>query len=490
MVGLVGYLIVVVAIGHWGSKLVSSGEDFFLGGDQLPGWALALSERSSGMSGWLLLGVPGLAWSVGLSAVWVLVGTTGGAIFQWIVYARPFMEGRKETGAITPIGLLAEKIPGDSSAVRALPALVTFVFYMGYVGAQFLAGGNIFQNAFGIDPVVGIVVVGVVVTAYSLAGGFPSVVWTDVMQALLMLFTLVVLPGYLLVSVFLDPSTSLVGGLAASGGSRATWFGGRTDAAALVFLGASLSWFFLYLGGYPHLDARFMAVRNDADRRSAILVATVWGILTSSGAVLLGLLARVINGAPAAVQADREMVLPFMVLEHLPGLLGGVLLAGALAAMMSTASSQIVVASSAVAQDVYNEILTKGEEFSEASQLRVSRAATFAVGVIGLAIALLTSDLVYTLVSYSGTGLFSAFGPAFTLVFFWRRDLSVAGLVAAFVAGPGATILWVGLGLDAVITVRLIAPPIGFAAAIGASLLWPDREPTDRPSAVGTPGQD
>lgn len=103
--------------------------------------------------------MPGLAWSVGLSAVWVLVGTTGGAIFQWIVYARPFMERRKETGVITPIGLLAEKLPGDSPIVRALLALVTFVFYIGYVGAQFLAGGNIFQNAFGIDPVIGILLI-------------------------------------------------------------------------------------------------------------------------------------------------------------------------------------------------------------------------------------------------------------------------------------------------------------------------------------------
>lgn len=111
----------VVVIGHWGSKLVSSGEDFFLEGEQLPGWALALSERSSGMSGWLLLGVPGLAWSVGLSAVWVLVGTTGGAIFQWVVYARPFMEGRKETGAITPIGLLAENSPATRRSSSPVP---------------------------------------------------------------------------------------------------------------------------------------------------------------------------------------------------------------------------------------------------------------------------------------------------------------------------------------------------------------------------------
>lgn len=476
IIGLVGYLLVVVLVGRWGSKIIESEEDFFLGGEKLPGWALALSERSSGMSGWLLLGVPGLAWATGVSAVWVLVGTTFGAIFQWVVYARPFMEGRKETGAVTPIGLLAEKIPSDSPVVRVLPAIVTFVFYMGYVGSQFLAGGKILQKVFGIDSLVGLLIVAGLVIAYSLAGGFPAVVWTDVMQALLMIFTLIVLPGYLLVNVFLDPTVSLMGGLAASGGNRAALFGGRTGAAALIFVGASLSWFFLYLGGYPHLNARMMAVRNDGDRRSAIIVASVWGVATSTGAVLLGLLTRVINGAPQAIQADREMVLPYMVLNHLPGLLGGVLLAGALAAMMSTADSQIVVASSSAAQDIYNKVLTKNRQYSEKARLRISRIATLAVGLIGLFISIMTSNLVYTLVTYSGTGLFSAFGPAFTLLFFWEDNFSKAGLVAAFIAGPAATILWITLGLESIITVRLIAPPIGFIFAIGASLLWPREE--------------
>lgn len=478
LLGLVGYLILVVVIGRWASRIIESEMDFFLGGEKLPGWALALSERSSGMSGWLLLGVPGLAWATGISSVWVLVGVTFGAVFQWVVYARPFMEGRKETGAVTPIGLLAEKLPSDAPVIRILPAIVTFVFYMAYVGAQFLAGGKILEKVFGIDPTIGLFLVAVLVIAYSLAGGFPAVVWTDAMQALLMVLTLVVLPGYLLVNVFLDPNLSLMGGLAASGGGRASLFGGRVGAAALVFVGASLSWLFQYLGGYPHLNARMMAIRDDTDRRSAILVASVWGILTSTGALLLGLLARVLNGAPQAIQADREMVLPFMILNHTPGLLGGILLAGALAAMMSTADSQIVVASSAAAQDIYNEVLTRNREFSEKVQLRISRLTTLAVGGLGLFIAVVTSNLVYTLITYAGTGLFSAFGPAFTLLFFWDDNLSKAGLVAAFIAGPLATILWVSLGLTSIITVRLIAPPIGFLATFGASLLWPRGAPS------------
>ncbi|WP_248910850.1 sodium/proline symporter [Halocatena marina] len=484
-IGSVGYLVLVALVGLWGTKKVESEDDFFLGGDQLPGWALALSERSSGMSGWLLLGIPGLAWSAGLSTVWILVGTAGGAIVQWIIYARPFREGRKETGAVTPIGLLVEKLPSDAPALRLLPALVTFVFYMGYIGSQFLAGGKIFE-VFGIDPVMGIIIVAVLIIAYSFAGGFIASVWTDVLQAFLMIFTLIVLPGILFVGAVADPSFSVIGGLEATGSGRASWFGGKTGTAVLVLLGANLSWLFAYFGGYPHLSVRMMALRNENDQQTAVIVATVWGVLTAVGAVLLGLMARVLHGAPQAMQADREMVLPYMVLEHTPGILGGVMLAGVLAAMMSTVDSQLIVASSAASQDVYNNVLMKGRAFSEKARMRVSRAATLLIGLVGLTIALFGEDLVYTLVSYSATGLFSAFGPAFTLLFFWKDNLSKAGVIAAFFVGPAITILWIAFGMTSVVTVRLIAPPIGFAAAIVASLIWPHDKVADRSTDVST----
>ncbi|WP_339105857.1 sodium/proline symporter [Haloterrigena salinisoli] len=485
-IGLVGYLLIVAAIGYWGSRRVDSEEDFYLGGDQLPGWALALSERSSAMSGWLLLGMPGLAWSVGLSAVWVLAGSAIGAIVQWIFYSRPFMEGRKETGAVTPTGLLAEKFPGDTPVLRLLPALITFVFYMGYVGSQFLAGGKILQQVFGIAPRTGLVIIAGLIIAYSLAGGFLAVVWTDALQALLMVFTLVILPITLFAQVAADPSFSLMGRLAASGGNRASWFGGTSGAAVLVLLGANLSWFFTYLGGYPHLAARMMALRDEKDRRLGVVIASFWTVLAASGAVLIGLLARALYGAPQALQADREMVLPFMILNNMPALLGGVLLAGALAAMMSTADSQLVVASSAAAQDVYNKVIAKEREFSEKVRLRISRIATLFVGAAGLAIALTAEDLVYMLVSYSGTGLFSAFGPAFTLLFFWRDNVSKAGIICALIVGPAATIAWISLGMTSIVTVRLVAPPLGFAAGIIGSLVWPPDGPTERPVSAST----
>ena len=484
-IGLVGYLLALVVIGYWGSTKVESEGDFFLGGDKLPGFALGLSERSSDMSGWLLLGMPGLAWAAGLSSVWVLVGATGGAIFQWLVYSRPFMEGRKETGAVTPVGLIVEKLPDDSPILRILPAIITFVFFMGYVGSQFLAGSKILEGVFGLNATLGLLVVAVLIIGYSLAGGFLAVVWTDVLQALLMVFTLVFLPGILLFQVLQDPSLSIMGALEASGGGRSSWLGGKTGAAALLLLGTNLSWFIADLGGYPHLVVRMMAVSDEDSRRVSLIVATVWGILTSIGTVLLGLLARTLHGAPEVIAADREMVLPYMVLNHTPGLVGGILLAGALAAMMSTADSQLVVASSAAAHDIYTKVISRGSKFSEKMGLRISRAGTLLVGLVGLIFAYSVTDLVYTLVSYSATGLMSSFAPAFTLLFFWGDNFSPAGLIAAFLVGPIVTVAWITMGLTDIVTVRLIAPPAGFAAAILASLIWPRK--TDGSQGQETP---
>lgn len=484
LLGLFGFLIVVVGIGYWASKKVKSNDDFYLVGDQLPGWALGLSERCSDMSGWLLIGVPGIAWQSGLSSVWILVGAAGGAIFQWIVYSKPFMEGRKETGALTPVGLIAEKLPGDNPLIRLLPGLVTFVFYMGYIGSQFLAGGKVLNQTFGLGTTTGLIIIATIIIIYSFVGGFMSVVWTDALQALLMVFTLAVLPGMLMVKVWLNPSLSVMESLRAAGGGQASWMGGKTGTAALILIGANFSWFFANLGGYPHLVSRMMAINDESNRKQGMIVATSWSILTSIGAILLGLLARTLHGTPQALVADREMTLPFMVLEHTHPILGGVLLAGALAAMMSTADSQLVVAVSAIAQDIYNKVIKKSVDFPEKTRLKITRFATLIIGGIGLMFALTATDLVYTLVSFSATGLFSAFGPAMTLTLFWGKKVSKAGIIAAFIAGPLVTILWVTLGLESIVTVRLVAPPIGFVSAFLASFIWPRTESIEKERPV------
>lgn len=473
MLGLGIFLVAVIIIGYLSSKKVKTSDDFYLGGDKIPGWGLALSERCSDMSGWLLIGVPGIAYEVGLSSVWIIIGAAGGAIFQWCVYSKKFMLGRKETGALTPVGLIAEKIGTNSKWIRLLPGVITFVFYMGYIGAQFLAGGKVLNQTFGVDTLVGLIIIAVIIIVYSFVGGFVSVVWTDVLQALLMVFTLTILPLMLFIKVMMDPSLSLMNSIQSVGNGYNSWLGGKTGIAAMVLLGGNLSWFFANLGGYPHLNVRFMAVNSEKDRKQGLITATVWTILTSVGAIMIGLLARTIHGTPAALIADREMTLPFMVLEHTPPLLGGILLAGALAAMMSTADSQLLVAASAAAEDLYTKVFKKTDDIDEQSLLKITRIATVVIGALGLLFALSAKDFVYTIVSFAATGLFSAFGPAITLTFFWSKKISKEGIIAAFICGPLTTVLWVTLGLTSVVTVRLVAPPVGFIAAIVASYIWP-----------------
>jgi len=476
IVALIGYMFAVLGIGYWSAKKVKSEADYYIGGNKLPGFALALSERSTDMSGWLLIGMPGLAWAVGLSAVWVLVGTAGGAIFQWVVYSRWFMVERSKTGAITPNDYLAKKFPGGADTIRILGSLTVFLFFVAYVGSQFKAGGKVLYQSFGIEPVFGIFIVAVVVIGYSMAGGFVTVVWTDVLQALLMIFTLVVLPGILFIKVMFDPSLSIMQSLSAAGGGRDLWFGGKEGAASLFLLGANISWFFGYMGGEPHIFVRMMALSDEKQRRAGIVTAIIWGTLTATGAFLLGLLALTLHGQLQLFVADREMILPFMILEHTPAFLAGILLAGSIAALMSTADSQLVVASSAVAEDFYQKVLRKKKTFSEKIKLRISRFTTFGIGILGIILVFSVDQYVYTIVSWGWAGLSGSFAPIMTLTFLWKK-FSKAGVIASFIGGIGSTIFWVAMGYDeSIITVRLISFPVGFVCAVLASLIWPEEK--------------
>lgn len=476
LIALVGYLAIVLGIGYWSSRKVENEEDYFIGGYKVPGFALALSERSTDMSGWLLIGMPGLAWAAGLSAIWILLGTAGGAVFQWVLYSRKFMKEKRRTGAVTPNDYIANKFPGGAKAIRSIGAIIVFIFYIAYVGSQFQAGGKVLDQTFGINPQTGVLIVAAIVIVYALAGGFITVVWTDTLQALLMVVTLVVLPLILIGQVMSDPNLSIMGGLAASGGGRASWLGGKSGAAAGLMLGANLSWFFGYMGGEPHIFVRMMALKNESQRRKGIITAIVWGTLTSIGAFMLGLLARVIHGAPEEIVADREMVLPFMVLEHTPGFVGGVLLAGAIAAMMSTADSQLVMASSAVAEDLYNKVINEGKEFSEKMRLRISRVATLLIGIFGFILVNVAEGYVYEIVGWGWAGLAGAFGPVMTLTFVWDR-FNKAGVIASLIVGPVFTIAWIVSGLASeIVTARLLSFPVGFIAAVIATLIWSEAD--------------
>jgi len=472
LVALVLYLTIILGIGFLASIKIKTHKDYYIGGKKLPGWALALSERSTDMSAWLIISVPALAYTMGVSALWIPVGCYIGSIIQWVFYSKKLREEREKYDAVTAVDYLAKKHPDGATGIRILGAIVCFMFFIFYVAAQFAGGGKILGETFGVSMVWGIVITAIIIIVYCIAGGFLSVVWTDVIQALLMVVTLVVVPAVGLVTAHLQ-GLSLVSALASAGPGMLSWTGGVKGAAAGLLIGTHLSWIFGYLGGEPHFFIRQMAVRSEKERKTAVIIAIVWGALTTVGAWLVGAVALTLFGQ--GVVLDPEQILPYTLLHLTPPFVAGILLAGAIAGMMSTADSQLVVASSAVSEDLYHNVIHKGGEISEKKLIWISRIITLTVGILAFVFAFTQTRVVYMLVSYGWAGLAGAFAPSITLSLWWKR-FSKAGVYAAFIVGIITTIAWIVSGLDTILTVRIASFVIPFPAAVIASLLFPKEE--------------
>ncbi len=462
------YLIVTLGLGLWKARSTGTQADFVLGGRRLPGWMLALSERATGESAWLLLGFSGLVFAQGLSAIWVGVGCATGILVAWIGLARRFRQEAAEHEALTLPEYLAARFATQGTSIRLLSTLIIVFFFVFYVGAQFAGAGKVVHATFGLNPRTGQLLSAAVILVYASVGGFVSVVAVDVLQSVLMILTLVVTPVVLLVEVWTSGG-SLLGALRAAGGDSLVHGASGFAAGLIVF--NNFAWFFGYLGGQPQLSARFMGMRSDADVRLGRNVAVGWTLAAYVGVVLTGLGALALYG-PRAV-SDQEMILPFVLMRLFPWYLAGILLAGAVAAMVSTAQSMLLVAGSSVSEDLYKGIWKRGEVADEKA-LAVSRLATFVVGLAGLGLALTTKDLVYTIVGYAWAGIGCSFSPAVLLSFWWPR-YSGRGVVATLVAGLLVTVVWIATGLEKTITARAVTFFAALAAGVVASLVWPDR---------------
>jgi len=265
---------------------------------------------------------------------------------------------------------------------------------------------------------------------------------------------------------------------AAAGPGFGSLTGGLTGFAAGLMIFNNLAWFFGYLGGQPQLNARFMGMKDARNVRAGRNLAVVWTVVAYSGVVVIGVGAQVLFG-PGAVK-DSEMILPFILGRLFPGWLAALLLAGAVAAMISTAESMLLVASTSISEDVYKGIIRKGKA-SDRTLLRISRIATLVIGLLGLAMALTTKNLIYHIVSYAWAGIGCSFAPAVLLSFYWDR-FSSAGVVTALVSGLATTVVWMLAGLEKTVTARAVT----FFAAMGLAVLvtlLSRKEPASSPEA-------
>jgi sodium/proline symporter len=441
-IGFVVYLVLIFVVGILTARLTRTMPDFLLAGRRLGPWVVAFSERASGESGWMLLGLTGLAYATGLGdpsgsklepAFWTAVGGVAGILASWTLVARRLRVETERLGALTLPRFFEARFRGHDPTIRFVATgIITFCFAF-YVAAQFDAAGKSLEQTFGWSHMGGVLVGAAVIVFYTLMGGFFAVAWTDFVQGWIMLFTLVVLPLFTLAT--LGGWGELSARIAAVDPQLLTVTGGRSGWKLLAGI---LGGFGVGMGyvGQPHLLVRYMSIRSERDIKTSQGIAAVWAVLAYGGAVLMGLVALAYFG-PGRFD-DAEKMMPALAVAVFPGWLAGILICGALAAMMSTADSQLLVTTSAVAEDVYHQSLRP--QASQRHLVRVSRFVTFFIGLVAVGLSQLPRSI-FDKVLFAWGGLGAAFGPGLLLTLWWRRT-SRDGVLAGMIVGFLTVIVW------------------------------------------------
>ncbi|MDX1501044.1 MAG: sodium/proline symporter [Thermoanaerobaculia bacterium] len=461
----VGYLLLVVGIGLWATRFSSAGiGEFFLGGRRMNRFVVALSAVVSGRSAWLLLGVTGMAYSRGASAVWAVAGYVVVELLLFLFYAPRLRRFSEAYDCLTVPDFFAARFGDRGGGLRLLLVAVILIFMVSYVAAQFVAGGKAFGASFGMDPDAGVALTAAIVLLYTVLGGFLAVSVTDLLQALFMIVALVALPV---------AAVTRAGGLPGVVAELTALDATLVDPWALS-AGALLGFLGIGLGspGNPHILVRYMSIGDPDQLRTSAVVGTVWNVLMGWGALFIGLAGRVYFPDPAALPgADTENLYPTLAALHLHPVLLGLVIASIFAAIMSTADSQLLVAASSVVRDLYEKVLRRGRELPQRRLVVLSRVVVVALVALALGLGLVASEIVFWLVLFAWAGLGAALGPASLLALFWRRTTR-AGVAAGIVTGTAVTLLWQSTpALDAALYELIPAFLLATVATVGVSLL-------------------
>lgn len=473
LAGFVGYLLVVVVVGFATFRFTKTLADFLLAGRRLGAWVVAFSERASGESAWLLIGLPGLALATGFSAVWSAIGCGVGIFVSWTLVARRLRVQTERLGALTLPDYLEARFQDGTHLLRILSMAVIVFFFTFYVSAQFLAAGKVLNTTFGIAPLHGMIIGAVIILFYTIMGGFFAVAWTDLVQGILMAGAMIVLP----LAAWIE-----LGGVAGVA-SRISQYdpnllyvtGGQSGHPLIWGLVIGSLGIGLGYVGQPHLLTRFMAIRDPRDLRKGTFIAMSWVVVAFWGAVLVGI-AGLAHFGPGGL-ADPEHVMPQAATLFLPAGIAGIVISAAIAAMMSTADSQLLVATSALSEDIYHQLVNR--EASQRRLVAISRLGTVVIGVVAFLLALRAEEKVYWFVLYAWAGLGAAFGPGIVLSLWWRRTTKW-GIFAGMVVGSVTTVVWHNVpALKAFVYELVPAFVAALVAAIVVSLLTQPPEGVD-----------
>jgi sodium/proline symporter len=458
LLGFIVYLLCVLIIGILTFKSNNNHKDYFIAGRKLNPWVVAFSERASGESAWLLLGLPGAALAAGFLELWTALGCIFGIIFSWSIIAYDLRKETEQTDSITLPNFFAVKFGKDDRILRTISMIIILFFFTFYLAAQFNGAGKVLNVTFGISQTSGILIGALVIIFYTMMGGFFAVAWTDLIQGIIMIGALVILPLIGLIAVA-EQGHSLSSAVSQAGSTFVSTVGGKSGWAAVAVIIGGLSWGLGYMG-QPHLLTRFMSIKSLEKIKISRRIAIVWAIPAFFGAMLIGLVGLSLYGQ--GYFDDVEKVMPHLATTLLPAWLAGIFISGAIAAMMSTADSQLLVISSSVIEDFYHKTLKK--DVTEKTLLNISRIVTIIIGIFGVLIALFSKQLIFSLVSYAWSGLGASFGPALLLLLKWKGTTK-QGVLAGMITGSVITVIWKNVAaLDSIITHRFISWMLAFLA--------------------------
>lgn len=461
------YLLIMLTIGWYFYVRTKNLSDYILGGRKLNAWVTSLSAQASDMSGWLLLGLPGYAYLSGLESLWLLMGLLIGTYVNW-----KFIAGRLRIytelagNAFTLPDFFENRFSTKSKMIRIISAIFILIFFLIYTSSGFVAGAKLFSSVFSVTYLQALLIGGFFIVGYTFLGGFLAVSWTDVIQGTIMFFAIIFVPLFAIIdnggfvftlneiivlnieylNIFTDNEGNFL-----------------TFIAILSLLGWGLGYF-----GQPHILARFMAIKNVGEMSKARKIAMYWVTFSLISAVVLGIVGYAIF--PVSLQgSDSEKIFILMVEQLVHPLFAGVLLAAILAAIMSTADSQLLVASSALTEDIYKSVFRKSA--SQKELVWISRVCVIIIAVIAVIIGMDPNSSVLELVAYAWAGFGAAFGPVIILSLYWK-GITERGAIAGMLVGGITIIVWKNL-TGGLFDLYEIIP--GFVFAVIAILLFSDK---------------
>ncbi len=436
MATFIVYLVAMFAIGYYAYKRTSNSADYFLGGRSLGPWTAALSAGASDMSGWLLLGLPGYAYASGVEAVWLAGGLLLGSWINWLVCAKRLRTYSIATDSLTIPEFLARRFGDKSKLIQSVSAFFILLFFLFYTSSGLVASGKLFETVFNLDYRYAVIIGTICVMSYTLFGGFLAVSWTDLIQGLLMSAALLIVPiaamqgGFNQLTVDLNTINPALLSL---------WNDAKGEPLSAIAIISLVAWGLGYFG-QPHILARFQATRSNKELSTARHIAVSWTALSMIGALLVGLIGFVyVSKTSIYGIADSETIFIILVNAIFHPVIAGILLAAILAAIMSTADSQLLVSSSALAEDFYKQVF-KPQASSE-EVVKIGRIGVIFISVLALILATNPNSSVLGLVSYAWAGFGAAFGPAIVLSLYWPR-MNRNGALAGIIVGGITIVVW------------------------------------------------